>query len=56
MSDFPHGPYHRLISDLSNHEKGELDMDYGFNLSDRYVVAILTKEQWENIISGKEND
>lgn len=44
-------PQHRLIKDLSDHEIGELDEDFGLEVEEEsWVLALLSKAEWQTIL------
>jgi hypothetical protein len=44
---------HRLVSDLSSHEREELKMDYDLPVSDGYILAVLTRAEWYSVKRGR---
>ena len=36
----------RLISDLSEHEKNELEIDFNISVKNKYAIVAVTEIQW----------
>jgi hypothetical protein len=47
---------HKILRDLqlSEHEKEELEIDFGFDLKGYDVIALLTEEEWESLQAERE--
>lgn len=39
----------RMVKDLSEHEKEELEKDFNIDIENKYILMVLTKEQYDAI-------